>query len=121
MTLAVELLRVTNKAIGHCPFLLLQPLGTCAVLLLLWALWAAVLLSLGTAGEVGAAAPGPPPCWWDGVWAPRPRQPECRLRVTELRLGPGKRDVLPSLGLKSRWFCFARERAGELEEDGGSR
>lgn len=56
MTLAVELLRVTNEAIGHCPFLLLQPLGTCAVLLLLWALWAAVLLSLGTAGEVGAAA-----------------------------------------------------------------
>ncbi|XP_054567730.1 choline transporter-like protein 3 [Eptesicus fuscus] len=50
VTLAVELLRVTNEAIGRCPFLLLQPLGTCAVLLLLWALWVAVLLSLGTAG-----------------------------------------------------------------------
>lgn len=65
--LAVELLRVTNKAISSCPFLLFQPLWTLAMLLLFWVLWVAVLLSLGTAGEaaLGSAAvrleptPGP--------------------------------------------------------------
>lgn len=58
--LAVELLWVTNKAIDRCPFLLLQPLWTVAGLLFFWALWVAVLLSLGTAGEVGGgAAPSP--------------------------------------------------------------
>lgn len=51
MKLAVELLRVTNKAISSCPFLLFQPLWTFAILLLFWVLWVAVLLSLGTAGE----------------------------------------------------------------------
>ncbi|KAM7054250.1 choline transporter-like protein 3 isoform 2-T3 [Molossus nigricans] len=50
MKLAVELLWVTNKAISSCPFLLFQPLGTFAILLLFWVLWVAVLLSLGTAG-----------------------------------------------------------------------
>lgn len=58
MQLAVELLQVTNKAISRCPFLLLQPLWTCAVLLLFWALWVAVLLSLGTAGAAQVTAGG---------------------------------------------------------------
>uniref|UniRef100_A0ABK0M5Z1 Choline transporter-like protein n=1 Tax=Rattus norvegicus TaxID=10116 RepID=A0ABK0M5Z1_RAT len=48
--LTVELLRVTNKAISRCPFLLLQPLWTFAILVFFWVLWVAVLLSLGTAG-----------------------------------------------------------------------
>lgn len=48
--LAVELLWVTNKAISSSPFLLFQPLWTCAILVLLWVLWVAVPLSLGTAG-----------------------------------------------------------------------
>nr|KAF6291719.1 solute carrier family 44 member 3 [Myotis myotis] len=56
--LAVELLQVTNKAISRCPFLLLQPLWTCAVLLLFWAFWVAVLLSLGTAGAAQVTAGG---------------------------------------------------------------
>ncbi|XP_037008950.2 choline transporter-like protein 3 [Artibeus jamaicensis] len=57
-TLAVELLQVTNKAIDRCPFLLLQPLGTVASLLLFWALWVAVLLSLGTAGAARVTGSG---------------------------------------------------------------
>ncbi|ELK30700.1 Choline transporter-like protein 3 [Myotis davidii] len=56
--LAVELLQVTNKALSRCPFLLLQPLWTCAVLLLFWALWGAVLLGLGTAGAAQVTAGG---------------------------------------------------------------
>ncbi|KAK2492290.1 hypothetical protein MC885_004233 [Smutsia gigantea] len=48
--LAVELVRVTNKAIRSSPFLLLQPLWTSAFLVFFWVLWVAVLLSLGTAG-----------------------------------------------------------------------
>lgn len=48
--LTVELLRVTNKAISRCPFLLLQPLWTFAILVFFWVLWVTVLLSLGTAG-----------------------------------------------------------------------
>ncbi|XP_066103200.1 choline transporter-like protein 3 isoform X1 [Saccopteryx bilineata] len=48
--LAVELFRVANKAIGRCPLLLCQPLWAFALLLCFWALWLAVLLSLGTAG-----------------------------------------------------------------------
>ncbi|XP_016071734.1 PREDICTED: choline transporter-like protein 3 [Miniopterus natalensis] len=48
--LAVELLRVTNKAISSCPFLLAQPLWTVTILLVFWVLWVTVLLSLGTAG-----------------------------------------------------------------------
>lgn len=49
--LAVELLWVTNKAISSSPFLLFQPLWTCAILVFFWVLWVAVLLSLGTAGK----------------------------------------------------------------------
>ncbi|XP_036907269.1 choline transporter-like protein 3 isoform X2 [Sturnira hondurensis] len=58
MELAVELLRVTNKAIDRCPSLLLQPLWTVAVLLLFWALWVAVLLSLGTVGAAQVTGSG---------------------------------------------------------------
>ncbi|GAB1288072.1 Choline transporter-like protein 3 [Apodemus speciosus] len=48
--LTVDLLRVTNKAISSCPFLLFQPLWTFVILIFFWVLWVAVLLSLGTAG-----------------------------------------------------------------------
>ncbi|XP_054420665.1 choline transporter-like protein 3 isoform X1 [Pteronotus mesoamericanus] len=58
MELAVELLRVANTAIGRCPALLLQPLWTVAVLLFFWALWVAVLLSLGTAGAARVTGAG---------------------------------------------------------------
>ncbi|XP_053772271.1 choline transporter-like protein 3 isoform X10 [Desmodus rotundus] len=56
--LAVELLWVTNKAIDRCPFLLLQPLWTVTGLLFFWALWVAVLLSLGTAGAAQVTGGG---------------------------------------------------------------
>ncbi|KAM5294661.1 choline transporter-like protein 3 isoform 2-T2 [Glossophaga mutica] len=56
--LAVELLRVANKALDRCPSLLLQPLWAAAGLLSFWALWVAVLLSLGTAGAAQVAAGG---------------------------------------------------------------
>ncbi|XP_037354891.1 choline transporter-like protein 3 isoform X1 [Talpa occidentalis] len=48
--LTVELFQVTSKAISSSPFLLFQPMWTFAILTLFWALWVAVLLSLGTAG-----------------------------------------------------------------------
>ncbi|XP_015450845.1 choline transporter-like protein 3 isoform X1 [Pteropus alecto] len=48
--LAIEIFRVTNKAISSSPFLLFQPLWTFAILIFFWVLWVAVLLSLGTAG-----------------------------------------------------------------------
>nr|KAF6398043.1 solute carrier family 44 member 3 [Rousettus aegyptiacus] len=50
MKLAVEIFRVTNKAISSSPFLLFQPLWTFTILIFFWVLWVAVLLSLGTAG-----------------------------------------------------------------------
>lgn len=70
MKLAVELLRVTNKAISSCPFLLAQPLWTVTILLVFWVLWVTVLLSLGTAGE--GVVWGLSPCRdrQPGVWGP---------------------------------------------------
>ncbi|KAM8783543.1 LOW QUALITY PROTEIN: choline transporter-like protein 3 [Rhynchonycteris naso] len=47
--LTMELFQVVNKGISRCPLLLCQPLWAFAVLLC-FALWLAVLLSLGTAG-----------------------------------------------------------------------
>lgn len=58
MKLAVEIFRVTNKAISSSPFLLFQPLWTFTILIFFWVLWVAVLLSLGTAGK--ASGHGPP-------------------------------------------------------------
>ncbi|XP_049621723.1 choline transporter-like protein 3 isoform X2 [Suncus etruscus] len=48
--LTVELFQVTNKVISSSPLLLFQPVWTFALLVFFWALWVAVLLSLGTAG-----------------------------------------------------------------------
>ena len=112
--LAVELLWVTNKAIDRCPFLLLQPLWTVTGLLFFWALWVAVLLSLGTAGEVGGggtvpleSAQGSPRCI-TSISPPLPSSGRCPMPMA-MGLGPGARSVnmgnVSSSDLKGSWVC----------------
>ncbi|NXS09183.1 CTL3 protein, partial [Neodrepanis coruscans] len=54
----VQLFRIVGKIIGRIPFLLFQPLWTFLILIVFWAFWVAVLLSLGTAGTAQSTSGG---------------------------------------------------------------
>ncbi|GCC30982.1 hypothetical protein chiPu_0009436 [Chiloscyllium punctatum] len=56
ISLTIQLFRVASSLLGSVPLLLFQPLWTFIILTLFWMYWVAVLLSLGTAGNVHVTA-----------------------------------------------------------------
>ncbi|XP_059504033.1 choline transporter-like protein 3 isoform X2 [Stegostoma tigrinum] len=56
ISLTIQLFRVASGLLGSVPLLLFQPLWTFVILTLFWVYWVAVLLSLGTAGNVHVTA-----------------------------------------------------------------